>query len=154
MKKISSNATFFGKRVLMPLLAVAFLVVMVLAYFDQDVEATGGYAMWLATIVIFALVAFLNWRQVFGGVVDEVHDAGSSLLIKNSGEQVKVQLEDIVHLNHQLQSVELRLRDDSRFGGAVKFLPKGGFTFNPFAKNAVVEDLIVRIDQAKLDVAK
>ena len=149
MKKISSNATFFGKRILMPLLAVAFLVIMTLAYFDRDVEATGGYTLWLASIVIFALVAFFNWRQVFGGVVDEVHDQGPSLLIKNSGEQVKIQLEDIVHLNHHLQRVELRLRDEKRFGDVVKFLPKGSFTFNPFAKNAVVEDLIVRIDQAK-----
>lgn len=44
----------------------------------------------------------------------------------------------------------LRLVRPGRFGADVSFSPSSKISFNPFAKNPVVEDLIVRVDQARL----
>jgi hypothetical protein len=45
--------------------------------------------------------------------------------------------------------LELRLVKPGRFGTEVVFSPTRPFSFNPFARNPVAEDLIVRVDRAR-----
>jgi hypothetical protein len=45
--------------------------------------------------------------------------------------------------------VTLRLGHAGRFGNEIAFMPASSFSFNPFAKNPIVDDLIVRVDRAR-----
>jgi hypothetical protein len=45
--------------------------------------------------------------------------------------------------------ITLRLAERGRFGDEIVFSPVRTMTFNPFAKSAVAEDLIVRVDKAR-----
>jgi hypothetical protein len=92
-------------------------------------------------------------KKLFWDLADEVYDCGDSLLIRNRGEEERVSLSNIMNVSispvMNPPRVTLRLVTPSKFGNEVAFLPIVGFTLNPFAKNQVVEDLIVRVDQAR-----
>jgi hypothetical protein len=45
--------------------------------------------------------------------------------------------------------ITLRLVTPGRFGNEIAFSPIAGFRLNPFAKNKIAEDLIVRVDRAR-----
>lgn len=51
--------------------------------------------------------------------------------------------------NGNLPRVTLRLVKPGRFGSEISFALPARFSFNPFAKHPVVEDLIVRVDKAR-----
>ena len=45
--------------------------------------------------------------------------------------------------------ITLRLVEPCRLGSEIAFSPATPFTWSPFAKNPVAEDLIVRVDKAR-----
>ncbi|MGH8106673.1 MAG: hypothetical protein ACREO2_10160, partial [Arenimonas sp.] len=69
------------------------------------------------------------------------------------GVEDQIPLQDIMNVSMSMgtnpQRLSLRLRKVGKLGNEVAFLPVRNFSFNPFAKNAIAEDLIVRVDCAR-----
>jgi hypothetical protein len=84
-------------------------------------------------------------------LVDEVWDAGSALVIKNGGQEVRVDLTEIINVSHTSfvnpPRVTLLVRRTTPVGSEISFIPP--VTFSPFARNPVVDDLIRRVDAAR-----
>jgi hypothetical protein len=147
--KISSRSTIFNKRIF-PVIWFGFLLFFVLI---TSLGATKKDFMFLVGPFLMAVLAFFLMKKLFWDLADEVYDCGDSLLIRNRGEEERVSLSNIMNVSispvMNPPRVTLRLVTPSKFGNEVAFLPIVGFTLNPFAKNQVVEDLIVRVDQAR-----
>ena len=99
---------------------------------------------------------FIGWALMKGliwDLMDEVYDCGDALLVKNDGREQRLALSNIMNVNATTmtnpQRVTLRLIEPGTFGHEIVFCPLRQFTLNPFAKNAVAEDLIVRVHQAR-----
>ena len=92
-------------------------------------------------------------KKLVWDLVDEVYDCGDFLLVKNRDEEERIALSNIMNVNASTYinppRITLRLVNPSKFGSEVAFSPITGFKLNPFAKNAVAEDLIVRVYQAR-----
>lgn len=152
MEKISSNLTFLTKRIL-PVLMLVPLAAM------AGLAVTGrGHLTWYLAASVFVAVLFYEWRIYFAGVADEVYDRGGSLLIRNRGAELSLPLANITGLDVVRPAspprVTLHLNGKSRgrqekFGDRISFLPKTRLSINPLAKNAVVEDLIARVNRAR-----
>jgi hypothetical protein len=87
--------------------------------------------------------------------VDEVYDCGDSLLIRNRGKEERINLSNIINVNVSSNTnprrITLRLDKPGRLGNEIAFSPESrGFNINPFAKNEIGEDLIVRVDRARV----
>jgi hypothetical protein len=93
-------------------------------------------------------------KKLVWDLMDEVHDCGDSLLIRNGSEEEIIPLSNIMNVSASTNTnpprITLRLVRPGRFGTDVAFSPQSRMSFNPFAKNLVAEDLIVRVDQARL----
>lgn len=97
--------------------------------------------------------AYFIMKQLVFKLVDEVYDCGTYLLVKNKGQEDKIMLVDILNINtiffsNPPQST-LILAKPCVCGKEISFSPINKFIFNPFKNSPVIDDLIVRIDQAK-----
>lgn len=109
--------------------------------------------MFVAIPIVMAAFGYVLMKKILWDLADEVYDCGDTLLIKNGGKEDTVALSNIMNVSASTfmnpPRVTLGLVTPSTFGSEVAFSPVVGFTFNPFAKNQVTEDLIVRVDQAR-----
>jgi hypothetical protein len=149
--KISSRYTTFNKRIF-PAIWFGFL-----AFFVITVIFTGAVEkdfMFLVVPVLMAVFGFFLMKKLVWNLVDEVYDCGDSLLIRNRGKEDTIALSNIMNVSASTYMnpphVTLRLVAPSKFGSEITFSPTAAFTLNPFAKNQVTEDLMVRVDQARL----
>ncbi len=150
MKKISSGATVFHKRVF-PLIwfggLAAFLVLAI-----RGPVAEGEW-VFLAAPIFMATIGVLIMKKLVWDLVDEVNDGGDYLLIRKGSEQERVPLSNIMNVsaatNTNPPRITLRLVKPGKFGQEITFSPQVKFSFNPFAKNPIAEDLIVRVDKAR-----
>lgn len=150
MKKISSNGLVFTKRVF-PILWFGFLVV-----FLSLSIAGGAYqedVVFLIGPCVMAVFGFFLMKKLIWDLVDEVHDCGDTLLVRNRGEEERVALSNIMNVNASMNMrpprITLRLAKSGKFGSEISFSPVTPFTLNPFARNPIVDDLIVRVDEAR-----
>ena len=92
-------------------------------------------------------------KNMVWDLMDEVHDGGDFLLVRKGSDEERVPLANIMNIdawiNMNPPRVTLRLVKPGRFGSEVTFSPPWRFSFNPFAKHPLVEDLILRVDKAK-----
>lgn len=150
MKKISSSSTFISKKVL-PLVWFGFLVYFVVQTILTGAAKTDPIFL-LFPLLMTAFVFFLMKKLVWD-LADEVYDGGDFLLIRNRGEEERIALSNIMNVSVAMyvnpSRITLRLVNPSKFGKEISFSPDAKFTLNPFAKNQVAEDLIVRVDQAR-----
>jgi hypothetical protein len=81
-----------------------------------------------------------------------VWDDGSALLIKNGGREVRVELAGIMNIGSTMftnpSRVTLSLRHSTSLGQEISFLPPARFL--PFRRSPVVDDLIRRVDAARM----
>jgi len=150
VKKISSSTTFVSKKVF-PVLWFGFLGVFVVL-----VSWSGGVKqapMLLAVPLVMTAVGFLIMKQLVWSLADEVFDCGDFLLIRNGDEEERVPLSNIMNVSASTYvnppRITLRLAHPGKFGDEIAFSPVRSFTLNPFARNEVAEDLIVRVDRAR-----
>jgi hypothetical protein len=151
MKKISSRFTSFYKK-LFPLAWFGFLVLFaVTAAMGGAIDA--GEWMFFIVPGFMAIVGFVVMKKLIWDLMDEVHDGGDFLLISNAGEEDRIPLSNVMNVsastNMNPPRITLRLAVPGKFGPEVSFSPQTKFSFNPFAKNAIAEDLIVRVDGAR-----
>lgn len=150
MKRISSKQTFYLKRVLpFALVAVAFAP-LVLVHAQTGKFYPGSVVPSVLVVVILAVV----YPKLISDLADEVYDGGDYLLVKRGRIEDRIALSDIMNVNSSVMvnppRITLRLARPSKFGDEVVFSPARPMTFNPFARNAVAEDLIVRADAARV----
>lgn len=147
MKKISSGTT--AHKWLVPLFWLVFLAIVLKA-------AAGKDLMLLLAPVLVGIMGFLNVRRVWA-LADDVYDCGSFLLVKSRGKEERIELSAVMSVsptkprNHPLITLSLtRPRLDGT--SELTFFSRAAFTFNPFAKNEIAEDLIVRVNRARRGV--
>jgi len=149
VKRISSRNTFFAKKVL-PVVWFGFLMLFVL------IALTGSGQRFLPFLLVpagMAVFGFFLMKNLVWDLVDEVYDCGDYLLIRNRGKKDEVALSNIMNVSASLllnpPRITLRLINPGTFGREIAFSPVREFTLNPFAKNQIAEDLMVRVDQAR-----
>jgi hypothetical protein len=149
MTRISSKSTFLIKKIV-PLFWFGFLTVFV---GSLVVEGRVGDVFFVLVPLLMAIGGFVFFKFVVWNLADEVFDGGDYLLIRRGDRKVRIPLTGIMNVSSSTHSnpprVTLRLVAASEFGTHVSFYPTTPFTLNPFAKNPVAEDLIVRVDLAR-----
>jgi hypothetical protein len=150
--QISSKWTRYYKWVF-PTFWFGFLIFFVGASLHAA-QPTGVDIMFIAVPGIMMVFGFFLFKMLVWGLADEVYDCGESLLVRNRGKEERVNLSNIMNVNVSSFTnpprITLRLDNASRlFGSEIAFSPETWQSINPFAKNKVGEDLIVRVDQAR-----
>ncbi len=150
MKKISSNSTFMMKKVF-PSMWFGFLILFVAL-----TSITGVVKESIMLLIIPAFMAMLGYvlmKYLLWDAMDEVFDCGNYLVVKYKGREEIIQLSNIMNVNVSNQQrpprVTLQLRVAGEFGKEVAFFPVTEFSFNPFRKNQLMEELIIRIDNVR-----
>ena len=146
MKKISTSPFFF--KTLFPafwfgFLTIFFVIGISFGAYEQSI-------MFLIIPIIMAVFGFFLFKNLVWDLADEVLDNGNALLITRNKQNIRVELKDIININHQKSSPErvvLTIRDKEVLGGEIAFIPP--FRFNVLSKNKYVEDLIERVDSAR-----
>ena len=126
-----------------------------LAFFVVLGIVTGTAAHDVTVLVIPIVMAGFGvfiMRKLVWDLADEVYDCGDALLVKNRGEEELVPLSNIMNVSASTlvnpPRIALRLITPGKFGSEIAFSPITGFRLNPFAKNPVAEDLMLRVHQA------
>ncbi|PKN51002.1 MAG: hypothetical protein CVU43_24510 [Chloroflexi bacterium HGW-Chloroflexi-5] len=152
MKKLSSGSTFFYKRIF-PAIWFGFIIFFIITtlYADRSHSNGGADVMLFIVPVFLAVVGYFIMKNLVFDLIDEVYDEGSSLLFKNKGKSVRVNLADIKNISYSVMvnppRVTISLRHKTEFGDELSFSPPASLI--PFKKNKDISDLIDRIDQAR-----
>ena len=127
-------------------LSVFFVTSLTTGAADRDI-------MFLVVPIVLAVFGYWLMRKLIWDLADEVYDCGDFLLVKMHGEEERVQLANVMNVDSSMFTnpprITLKLASRSRFGDEVAFSPVSGRKLNPFARNAVAEDLIVRAGRAR-----
>ena len=150
MKKISSRSLFITKTVF-PLFWFGILaIVLVTVIYSKAYEQA---PMSLLMPIFMAIFGYFIMKKLVWDLVDEVFDCGDYLLVKNRGQEERVALTNIMNVSATTMvnppRITLRLVNPGRFGAEIAFSPAQPLTLNPFAKNAVAEELISRVYRAR-----
>jgi hypothetical protein len=151
MKKISSTKLFFTKYIFPTLWFgilgfVLFTMIWSKAYEKAPVAIIMPCVM---TVFGYFLMKKLVWD-----LADEVYDCGDYLLIRKGKEEERIALSEIMNVSASLlvnpPRVTLRLVKAGKLGEEIAFSPAKPFSFNPFARNEIIDDLILRVDKARV----
>ncbi|HXF78924.1 MAG TPA: hypothetical protein VN598_08690 [Usitatibacter sp.] len=154
MKRISSKQTFFLKRIF-PVAFVALAFAPLLLVYSQTGSFHAG-AVAPAILIVFVLAVI--YPKLIWNLADEVYDGGDYLLVKRGRLEERIALSDIMNVDSSVMvnppRITLRLARPGKLGNEVVFSPVRPMTLNPFARSAIAEDLIVRVDAARVKRAK
>lgn len=147
MTLISSRSTHFQKRIL-PVIWFGFLFVWALIAVLMRVPVL------LVIPSVMGVLGFFIFKKLVWDLADEVYDCGDCLLVRIGGVEERIALSSIVNVSSDIacnrpRRVELRLVAPGRLGVRVAFVPKPWLRGNPFARNAVTDDLIARVQRAQ-----
>jgi len=150
MRRISSRATFFYKW----LFPIVFFGGLAAFAGTSLLTLPDGRSPFLPFVILPALMAVFGYflmKKLIFDLVDEVWDDGTSLIIRNRGEQDRVPLSNIMNVSYSPlinpPRVTLMLRQPSNFGAEISFSAPTRFV--PFGKSPMIEDLIRRVDAAR-----
>jgi hypothetical protein len=109
--------------------------------------------VFLLVPIVMGVFGYWLMKQLIWDLVDEVLDGGDYLLVRNRGREDRIHLSNIMNVGASTFTnpprVTLKLVQPSKFGDEVTFSPVTRVHFNPFAKNPVVEELILRVHRAR-----
>ena len=101
--------------------------------------------------VFMAVFGYFIMKNLVFDLIDEVYDGGSTLLFKNNGKTVRINLTDIKNVSYSVMvnppRVTISVRHKTEFGDELSFSPPGSLI--PFKKNKEITELIDRIDRAR-----
>ena len=107
----------------------------------------------LVTPVVMVILMYAVMKLVVWDLADEVRDGGDYLFVRKGRIEERIPLSNIMNVSASTlvnpPRIELRLVEPNRLGDRVIFSPTRGGTLNPFARNAIAEDLMVRVDRAR-----
>jgi len=150
LSTISSSWTWWTKK-FTPLFAFIGVPLLLFLPKDEDFSGVKGYL----SIAALFVVAVACWLWFVIDLADEVVDQGDSLLVRRGDVEEKVPLTNIMEVKDSGRGdsprIVLRLIVPGKFGRRIAFMPKQdvGWSFNPFAKTEVGENLIARVEQAR-----
>jgi hypothetical protein len=151
MRRISSKATFFNKRIF-PVVWFGFIALFIAVplLVGQRQNST-PLVPFLLFPAIMAVVGFFVMKKLVFDLADEVWDDGDSLLVKNGGQEQRIPLGDIKNVSYSPYMnpprVTLLLRRPTVFGDQITF--SAPIRIVPFSTNPIIDDLIERIDAAR-----
>ncbi|MCG7531377.1 hypothetical protein MHM98_08445 [Psychrobium sp. MM17-31] len=149
MKKISSRSTFFNK-VFFPIIWLGLCVGMLAIGIWGSLENPIDW-MFMGAPLMFMIVGYVVMKALIFDLMDEVFDAGDSLIVRNKGRDIRVALKDIKNVSYQVMSnpqrVTLSLRKKIDFGQEISFTPVTSLW--AFKKNRDILALIDRIDETR-----
>lgn len=155
MNLISSRQTSFSKWVFPSLWlgGVALFLIFGVAT-NVSHAASPGNIVFLLVPALMLVFGFLLFRKLLWDLADEVQDGGDYLLVRKGTIEKRIPLSDVLNVSMSQftnpKRVTLRLRRPCEWGDEIAFIPKMPvFKLNPFARNAVAEDLMRRVDQAR-----
>src|SRR5579875_479267 len=142
MERISYGGTFFIK-VIFP--AFRFVGVSANAW-KQPIFI-------IQPLVMMAFGYFL-FRRLAWDLADEVRDGGNFLLVRKGPVEQRIPLANVMNVSMSQfthpRRLTLRLRTSCAFGDEIAFIPRlPVIQFNPFARNAIAENLIRRVDDTR-----
>jgi hypothetical protein len=150
MKKLTSKSTFFNKNIF-PAIWFGFLGFFVLTTLLASDKESGPGIIFIAVPIFMAIFGYFIMKKLVFDLIDEVYDEGTSLLFKNGGKEIRVNLKDVKNVSYSTMvnphRVTLSLRYKTELGSELSFSPP--MSFIPFKKNADIEELIDRIDKAR-----
>jgi hypothetical protein len=152
MMRISSRRIVFYKWVFpaawFGVLALALISMLASRAFEKS-------PLLLVIPCVVAAFGYLFMKKLAWDLADEVYDCGDHLLIRARGEEQQVPLSNIMNVSASTlvnpSRITLRLLQPGRLGAEIAFSPVAPFSLNPFAKNAVAEDLMARVDAARTE---
>lgn len=101
--------------------------------------------------MFMAGIGYFMMKYLVFDLMDEVYDEGSSLLFKNNGKTVRVNLTDIKDVSYTIllnpPRVTISLRHKTELGDELSFSPPASLL--PFKKNKEIIGLSDRIDSAR-----
>jgi hypothetical protein len=111
--------------------------------------------MMLIVPVPVVVIGALTFRKLIWNLADEVRDGGSYLLVRKGGIEQRVPLADVMNVSfsrfNNPPRVTLLVRHSGELGREITFIPKTSFfRISAFARNPIVDDLIERVDQARM----
>jgi hypothetical protein len=150
MRRISSRATFFYKRIAAIIWFGVLGLFLVSTFLGGSSSGTPPMMSLILPIAV-AIIGYLFTRRLIFDLVDEVWDAGDALVVRNKGQEERVALSDIMNVSYSAlmnaSRVTLSLRQPCAFGTEVSFCPP--LRLNPMLGNPVVDELIRRIDATR-----
>ena len=150
MKKISSNYLFFTKHIFPTLWFGIIGVVLVMMIWSKAYEKA---PMAIIVPCVMAVFGYFLMKKLVWDLADEVYDCGDYLLIRSGEEEERIPLSEIMNVSASLlvnpPRVTLRLVKAGKMGEEIAFSPVKPFSFNPFDRNKIVDDLIFRVDKAR-----
>jgi hypothetical protein len=150
MKKISSKTTFFHKRIF-PVIWFGFIGFFILTGSFADNKDRTADIMIIVVPVLMAVIGYFVMKFLIFDLIDEVYDEGLSLLFKNKGKTVRVNLTDIKNVSYSVAvnppRVTISLRCKTEFVDELSFSPPASLI--PFKRNKDILELIDRIDRAR-----
>jgi hypothetical protein len=109
--------------------------------------------MFFVVPVIMAVFGYFLMKKLVWVLADEVFDCGDYLLVRNRGEEERIELSNIMNVSiitiMNPPQITLRLITPARCGSEVTFSPPMSLRLNPFAKCPIAEDLMVRAHSAR-----
>ncbi len=149
MKRIS-QPVFVIKWFVPGLFVLVAIAMLSLAFLDERLKFNPVVLLGPVMVLTVGIIVF---RMLVWDLADEVRDGGDYLLVRRGRIEERVPLTNIMNVSASVMvnppRIELRLLEPNRFGNRIVFSPAKNGSLNPFARNAVAEDLIVRVDQAR-----
>jgi len=149
MHRLSSAGTSIHKRIF-PGLFFGISGIMFFALLVGVIKDGQNMNSLLGPIAL-ATIGYVMMRLFVWVLVDEVWDDNDSLVVRNNGREVRIDLLYIININHSICSrpeyVKLTLREPCVFGSTIKFLPP--YRFFTWGKPPVVKKLAQRIDNKR-----
>jgi hypothetical protein len=150
MKKLTSRRTFFFKRVF-PAIWFGFLGIFILLSMFAGIKGNGLEIVFFIVPLSMAVFGYFMMKKLVFDLIDEVYDEGQTLLFKNGGTEVRINLTDIKNVSYATAvnppRVTISLRQETELVKELTFSPPASLI--PFMKNKDIEDLIDRIDKAR-----
>jgi hypothetical protein len=152
-RRISSRNTFFMKR-LFPLLFFGFLALFVALPLFFGSARRGGFPYPVLIVpFVMTVVFFLVFRRLVFDLADEVIDEGDALRVRFGQEEERIPLSQISNVTYagmtNPRRITLTLRNPGRFGREVTFSPQLTLLASLARNNALVSELIDRVDAAR-----
>jgi hypothetical protein len=109
-------------------------------------------------VVLGGFLAYFLRKMRIYRLVDEVADCGDHLKIRRGRTEVSIPLSVIstadVSTNNGIHRITLHLRELTKLGGKIEFLPQASLWSSPGAVKRVATDLTERAGEAKLQLGR
>jgi hypothetical protein len=150
MKRLTSRATYYQKKIF-PVVWFGILGLIVCGALVTGVVKSGLGIIFILVPASMAAIGYVIMKKLVFDLIDEVYDEGETLLFREKGKEVRVNLADIKNVSYSWMMspprVTLSIRYMTELGDELTFSPHASFI--PLRKNREIEELIDRIDKAK-----